>query len=77
MKPRITEGHFIVYYGPKGVADDKLHVSQPIFSESQALTRGADEKQKYGHAHINKINRKGKVIDVITVGLIAVPANAA
>lgn len=74
---RTTEGHFIVHYGPKGVPDSKLHSTHPIFSEESAMTRGVELKQEHGHAHISKINRKGKVIQTLTVALVAAHINAA
>jgi hypothetical protein len=65
MKP--TESYFIVHYGPKGTLDRDCRETGAIFSAESAMTRGLELKDEHGKAFITKRNRKGKIIQEISV----------
>lgn len=74
---KATEGHFIVHYGPKDTLDRDCRETGAIFSADSAMERGLELKDQHGKAFITKRNRKGKIIQTISVVAIAkVPANA-
>lgn len=72
---KATEAYFIVHYGPKGTVDRDCRETGAIFSPDSAMTRGLELKREHGKAFVTKRNRKGKIIQVISV--IAVAKTAA
>lgn len=74
---QVTEAYFVVHYGPKETVDRDCRETGIIFSADSAMTRGLELKKEHGKAFITKRNRKGKIIQVISVVAVAkTPANA-
>lgn len=69
---KVNEGHYIVHYGPKGTVDRDCRETGAIFSEEEAVKRGLSLKGQHGKAFLTKRNRKGKIIQVISVAAVPV-----
>ena len=74
---KVNEGHYIVHYGSKETVDRDCRETGAIWSADSAMTRGLELKDEHGKAFITKRNRKGKIIQTISVVAVSnVPANA-